>query len=1020
MARVRPSAPPSPADVQPPTAHPTASQKPKSEEVKGTAADAKKNAAALGQSIAALLAQAEESYAEQKRIEAKHATAGAGTPVPDVKHRVNHPALAYGYDGYDGEGGALKKWMEPIREAVPKMATQKKAAEDTKTQVEEKIRQATADEAKAKQAYEDAVAAHTRLASDAKPAGGPANQALEKIGGEYKRIYSKAANLDEDEKEFNQLKLSLLATSQAKINAMVESEKKSGTKRPRAWIDQVLEQAKLDAAEESKKANQPVIDAEQAEAKAKQQYDQAVKDLAAARAILIPTIPSGTAAEAKLLSFEQEMKDMQNAWMRGEPVDPEAMKSKVAELKKALASPEAKDLLPADAKEKIDKQLDDFPAKIDQEVKKLEDKIRGQVSTNRTFGIAEDIVKQRVFYAKLERFEKQSEKGLCDWLHVDSAPKNANSVVLNASSKRAYLLVGPEEAQSLYYVNQNTGECREVCAAGSEEMQAILREIEAGDQYTSLSRLGQKVIHPLTMRPLSTPPSESESKSTHPDAAAGALLTTLQEERIRKLADHVRRPEDIKSDKLELKEVGDVAEPSTKPYIPHVTDQIDSKTDWKQVLPIAVRTDEDLAREEQQRRNEAADKKIGPDNAYANAVKRLQEQMAKAGDCEYDCQGERFKLGSTKNKDGTVFTITPVGKGWTDTFRSDYIPQAMAKMIEICHLANPDQNVKLSCQEMGPMGVYAKRMVHELEHAIRAAEKNAEKGIYIGIELDENLKKAIIDATKAGVKDTNLVLRANKLCELAEKHRAKKMEAVTSKVGKSSLGDLLETPLPGMSLGGGRQEIDKVLEGKTPEEQSKMVEKEVKKLEFRAKQADMQNANIKNELKAIEEKMELAGITQEELTELSKSVERLREAQNEVNREYKKLGGYTDAAAGVDEKGLATHYASWMRSFAPEMGAPDDKDGAGQQFMNVINTPVADDSKLSKEAKGYVAHVRRTREVDAIGDRAKQAFAESKGATPGGINNLSKIEELSKNLQARIDAAAPAPALPSSPRSPGR
>lgn len=816
----------------------------------GRKTDVKEDVKKLSNSVAVLKAQAEEEEAKRKAVEAKRVAARAAAvaardpslpPLPEYKPynpTIVHPGIDY---GYDAEGSALKQWMQPIKKVVPSAIT--------------------ALEAKKAEAIEDQKSNEEKKA--AAIASRPNNEMV------LLRATNKEAAAN--------TALSLLTRAQA-----AGAEDTPEITEAREYLSTCQQELKVatDAAAATTTAEQKAEAATTAAKKKVTDLDASIK---------------------RISGFEQEIRNMQNSWMDGKPIELKVMRDKVDELKAELSKPELANVPEiAEAKE----QCKNFEKVLNDEVSRLRTKARKQEDTHATFEMQKQINDRVVFSDKLERAEVKKWEGKCLFVRCTQAELTQveNKLGTGSNPKRAYVIVGDEAKQEtleLYYIDKATGERVKACEADSPDMHALLRELKAGDDASFLNRKFHKAVGDNQLK---TPNHLGERK---------VELTSHQEDHIRKIVHYARLPEHVTDEKLaDWKKI-----PAVDP----------GEGDWKEALAIAIRTASDakaalveVAEEKERREQEERD--LGADTARNNALERLRKKQLAEGVCEYDSKGWNFKVSSKKDeKSGRLYFSVAIGEGIFTSSKTKSL--AMKRMIETCHFADPFRAVVLGPQNshyLDSPGVSA-RVVENLECAIVEAEKLASKGIYIGIRLNEDAQKAINTQVAAG-NDKHLILRAQKLEELWQKNvidaRVKKTAAATVK--ESDLATVLKTtPFPQGGLGFGDElPLAFRIKGADPQDQKDRMEelkKEVGKMEGAFSQLTSQDAQIKRQLVEVEAEMKKPEVRadadkyaeqQEKKASLEGALATVNQSLNEKQKEIRNCLGWMYSDAMMESLGL--------------------------------------------------------------------------------------------------------------------
>jgi hypothetical protein len=586
----------------------------------------------------------------------------------------------------------------------------------------------------------------------------------------------------------------------------------------------------------------------------------------------------------KVKQFEENVRNIQNGWMVGRPVDPEALKKQGRELM-ATVSAEAKASASPEQYKKVQEWLTDFPAVVDMEVDRLQQKAHERVDSNQSFVVNKAVLERRVLHEKLDSPQMKKSVGDCQFVARDTEPASATDVQLSGDSKHAYVIVidDLQNPASLYYINQVTNECKQICVAGSKEMDALVSEMKEGDAMNSLEVAYKRARFE---KPLQTPKKEGEELKFYETTK----LTSFQEERLKKLSGHVRQSADMDVD-LEVADWRMASEapptPGWKKILPERLRPADAPPagDWKKILPIP--NDDPL--EELTRQKE--EKNLGSEIARDEAMKRLKER--KDDNCTYDYPGAKFNIRRVKEEDGSMaFYVTFLNQD-TTAGRLGFIQrqEAMAALIQMCHQQNPESAVVLSCDNARGNRYYIKNTAKDLKAAIVAAEKERERGIFIGIKLDASAK-----AILAAAGDKELEARAKSLYDSWSAHQQQladqeKIHAVKEKSAASKL--LAEAPSKGdlSPRGLSAEGMEIFPESATKEENFEKLKIAVGELEAEASRIDVVNKSIQDQLNAVEKKINEPEVKSnpEKLKAHADKIKELQAAQAIVDAEYKKL-----------------------------------------------------------------------------------------------------------------------------------
>ena len=1004
-----------------------------------------RKSASLAKSVAVLKLQATNAQIKQADLEQAEAVLAASRVPPTAPRvitlKVNDPIVMYGYDSE--QGGELKKWVgkvapEALNELDKKLAglqTKITGEKETESQRIAAALQIFTQEETARKVERTAVE-EAKILEAQRSIGDLQNQHRqineERIELEHKRETARVA-VETAEREVNDL-VAAIEVERKGANTEVDILQVGLTAAQKTLKANSLELKTIDQNHGDAKREEGQLQArfaeqEQKSAEAKMQQQRIAQDSSEAIANESAKldvqfekkkteidnnhrVPIDSLAQkiATIKRFEQEIKNIQNGWMNGKPVELKAMQEKVNEFERFLNTPEVLAAIPAEAAASK-ARLKEFPGVIEKQLSHLQEKTQARVYTNRCNELREGSLEQQILYEKLENTrlrDAKGEAGRCDVVSVGAAPSSADDAsivdIMQKGSNRAYVIVvdaANANAKSLYYVNKVTKECKLVCAAGSDEMEALLAEMEKGKDIGMAARGWQKIIHPKTVRPLHDIPAVGSSEQ----------LTDMQEDRIRELTHHVRIAAEIKH------KIADWTDVEAIPSYDSSFKGITGKIDWKEVLPIAIQIAGDYEKEVKLRADE---EEADPRAARDNAMERLMEAQNKPGLTEYDYKAERFQIQSkTDDKGKRSFTIMHSSGGGAFE-RSQNVPEAMAKMIALCHMTDPLSSIELDCPPTGNhYGPFYKRMATELEYAIIAAEKSAARGDFIGITLGENAIDVLNNAESAAGKD--LIRRAQTLYDQWEKYTQgveKKEESAAQKaVGESKLGAVLQSPPAGAVLGATnlQTELNNAFLGKTlPEQKIEVLSAEVKKLDSKIQQFDAQKVTIENELRAVTKEIEKATRDPEAAADTAAmtvhfdKLASLKAAQEAANQGLMSLTG---------PSGMAQNYVSQMDSTVTRHAVGIDQDmiasvrqyidplprGSGRDLSEVLESK----DQLRKEAGLYEKCIRDAKKVGT--DANTKLTQNSPG---GGDNNLSKIEALQEKIKVLNREVVPEQARP--------
>lgn len=1033
-------------------------------EVKETPADARiRKSASLKTSIASLISQAQKAHLKQVslQVEENKRAHDEGRAARTITQEIYDPKVMYGYDSE--EGGALKEWTKSMKldevEAqraqgiikIQQAMEQKKEADraskvqeldEFKRQEAEAYRVSVQTEenkrTEARNAYEEAARLFTQsnetlnqlnqqwLAAQTKVSAllPPYNEAiknkeleLERIDKDYQQDMATflEKNNDKDYKEeltrrgISSLE-DLMAAYEAKKEKVAKPEIEEQFETANQRVAQIGETyhaqlqenrilenraSELDnaaASDLSDRLDQLKVNNQQKvwrftttntweQAEADRQNDVATQT----------RIAAFHAKMDKIQNFESELKAIQNSWMEEQPIELKAAQDKVDELRTLLADPDVQAIIPVARRTEMTAQLNKFTAVLDKQLNGLEAIAREKAYSTRAATLGKGVMSQQILYEKLSR---EKEAAHCDFLRMDVAPdeKTMAGIPLSADSQRAYVLVGARGTpQSLYFINKETKECHLVRDAESNEMRALNTEMEKGDQRSRFSPRS-----PRAARPLVTPPD------------AGIPLTRKQEARIREITKHARQADAMKGDSklADWRVAGEIGwfKKTTNPA-----------ADWKELLPIAVTDLYSLENEKAKRREE--EEKFDATTARDNALDRLSQVQNQDGVVNYDCNGAKFEISSTKNKDGNTefFVFFKNVKLFSPADRAD----AMARMIMMCHSKDPQGVVELDCPDISRQSEYfIKRMLSELEHAVIAAEEAGKKGIHIDISFSDNAS-AYLNYDQKNLKLRERVATLHQEFEAFNKGMLNKESAATANAGAvTPLGAALASTPDPRAVGGEpvlQNALDNAFAGKTLPQKIEVLETEVKKLDAKVQQADTASASIKNELKTITDKLANPGADTAMLTEQYKALKRLEASQQGINEGLEKLTGVVGAGPMLPggSGGIADNYKQRL-SGAVMQNELNISHALLVQGENYINMKAAHDANpaqppppvLTAELKSAVDYLQQIKNVENVADKARNKYNEHQAG------NTAKIAELKTEIERRDPAAVVAANAP--------
>lgn len=590
--------------------------------------------------------------------------------------------------------------------------------------------------------------------------------------------------------------------------------------------------------------------------------------------------------------FERDVRDAQNGWMMGQPVEPEVLKSKAKELQAKLTAPEFKDPgVNLEKLQRIKDQLADFPANIDRAIDDWQRKARGRVHSNESVIVHRKMLDLEVKNAKVS--ELKQELGGCDILRLSAADiqtlkddksadfKEFKRLPLNSDSTRAYVLVedvkgGPGK---LVYINKTTKEITEMQMTPQERsgLDAKLNESKRKnitELYTKEEGLGWR-----SRLRISSEESKLGDDSTH---------STLM-----------------------------------KPYHEKwIAEIIEKKPDWKKILPCAFGDSAEMEKRALEERECIAlcggNKDKGQQMARDKALERLEASKDKP--MEYDVGGEIFRVERKEQKDEEgrstgrmTFSVTYLSDDHKSLHGSN--PAAMAAMVDLCYKYNPLRTVELECEPLGNQTYQVQiKIEQQIEQAIRHAEKLSQgtPPVYIGIELGQNARAAL----SAVNSNKGLEAKAKALHDLWQKDIAQKQKdkqhQATQKytAGKEGgLGALLATSaVDGMGVGSAELSARLKTKGNEPEDKDKKFEEvkiEIIKLDKRVDQLSVASQSIQDQIKALERELGKEEVKSSitKLDEIAPQLEGLIAAQKAVALELVKISA---------KSGIAENYKSWL------------------------------------------------------------------------------------------------------------
>ncbi len=687
---------------------------------------------------------------------------------------------------------------------------------------------------------------------------------------------------------------------------------------------------------------------------------------------------SAKQAIAKTSNFVQDMKDTVNGWMIEDGgVKPEELEAKVQQLEKDLGPDAAA----------IKDHLDKFPEVVGEDINLLQVRAKERVHTNESFRVHAEILTAEVRGTKLRSKEMKKLEGGCMFVSSGTEPKSAVSTLtepheffLRDDCKRAYVLVQPAgatEPQSLYYINQVTGECTKVCEVGSPEMKALVQRF-ADDQktYDEMAKAGPGHFRSVTST-LLTYPGKSPQDNPEPK------LSTYQEEQLKQITKHERQLTDMKGLDWESSELKGT-------YKNKQTAFTVAGSDWKETLPIAITditSDAEIKAEIKQRQEESDTST--PEIARDKAIIRLLEN--KQDDCKYAYLNEKFSVNRRKNDEGQMtFFVTHLQDTWTEynPWYKEKAAEAMGAMVLLCYKQNPMNIVELSCQPYTDAAPeHGERMQLQLRHAIEAAEKQAENGIFIGIRFGKDASE-LLDK----MNDPDLKIRAKAL-ERKWRENLDKKPVDDKGYEASRLGTLLVSPKDSKQ---GNLDEQSLLErafvspASEAKERIAELETEVKKLERKRTQLDHIMKSITEQVDEAANAIAKINSNPDEdnsaaLAQQKAKVEELKASYETAHREYAKLTPLENKADAdfkpvAGAKGIIQNFRKWMVSAGMKQalgGQPVEKD-----LVERVNAVEKAAQEQCDDRAHMLATVDRLQtEITKLEKREEQRAA----ATPGGI-----------------------------------
>lgn len=736
------------------------------------------------------------------------------------------------------------------------------------------------------------------------------------------------------------------------------------------------------------------------------------------------------AAEFKksFTDFEKLVRDTQNSWMMGQPVEPEVLKAKAKELQAKLAKYES--MGDSGKLEKIKEELADFPANVDRAVGDWQRRAQARVTSNASISVHRSMLTAEIKAAQAadrataaKTYDLKRELGNCDILRMTDLEvqklKNGQDPdfkqfkqLLNQdpASTRAFVLVddGKGQLDRVVYINTSTKEIQDI----------DLTKQRGGTKNQLEEKL--KEIHNTTAR-------------VYSKEEGFAWRSTLQVPTVTKKLDGTTEGSTVWTRlKSKLPSVlGGVPEEAVRlePYHEKwIASIIGLTSDWKKTLPVAYGDPEgEMARRvlEEKECLELChgNEEQAAEMARDKALERLEKNKDK--DMEYDVGGDIFRVHRRKDDDGhMVFSVAYTGDTRTRLHGTN--PDAMAHMVDLCYKYDPLSSVELDCEPLGGQSTRVlKKVEQQLEQAIKHAEELAKGNppVYIGIEIGENAKAVLSALTSnKGLEGRAQALFAKWEEKVAKKHQDTQQVATqkytASKEKESKLAALLASPLRvdemGLSVEAGAQ-FDKALktQGKEPADLDKKLDEvrmEVQNVNNRVRQLSMLNQSIKEQMRELEKELEQPKVKDSptRLDEIAARLEGLMANRRVLENDLKKVAAdkvvenYCEWIAHPDiVRALGVNREAKVK---PVVVVPD---GKTEQEVRK-ETPVLDEKcKAFEKREAYVKLVDQTVKAK---DTANDAYKQSQDMEKAMTALKSKIDGFREVL--KQEAVAGPEALP--------
>ncbi|MCD6039198.1 MAG: hypothetical protein K0S27_598 [Gammaproteobacteria bacterium] len=677
-------------------------------------------------------------------------------------------------------------------------------------------------------------------------------------------------------------------------------------------------------------------------------------------------------------AFEKQVRDVQKGWMMGEAVEPEALKHTAKTLQRAIAQEELKaefKELEDDKVEKVEKikaQLADFSTRIDEELARLRARTEERVHFNESMIVHHKIA---IDAKGPQNSPAKKRAGECGLLHWDEARiKELRESKMN--DKWDELLKNPDNNKpdfdrAYIIVAPSGGGQPKVCYVDK-----ITKEITPAEKAPPFPGDVNQWF--------------ADMKMTLPGKGTrGVALTSTQERWMKGKAQH--DPERY--------------------------------TSWQTTLPRRAGDEQELKNREREQAECTdlcgGDVEKGAAMARDKAWERLEglaDDSMKEVAMVYDSGGEQFNVHRRKDdeKGGMVFTVQYQDKNKSDK----YFPKAIAAMIELCHKHDPLSLIELDCPKIATEyggKEAAKKVMKQIESAVKAAEASSKKGIPIGLSLGANAEEALAIAGNTDLPKRIMELQTEWKKSVALEQEKKKETASARYSEKSELGAALEQPVRDVPAIGNDAALEKAFKTQEGRKRLDELKNECQKLENTVKQLELASHSISDQLHALEKEIEKQEVQESDskLIKIAESIEGLKADQEAVNLKLAHIAGFQElhqrnpaalkgreghAPGAVPVGGAGVEVLHYKDNFG--VAANYRARILGANATRMLQAGVAPGDQPAQQA----AQETLADKVDKVGERAAQRYNENilNAGVRSNLVRLGTLEEKVKTHQEEL------------------